>query len=566
MIANLGPTTEAQLSNPEFTRDLWKLSPVSMGVRLSNGQYHARNYIQLLSRKLVDVAMGRCPRLIICLPPRMGKSELVSHWFATWYLTNFQSRKIILASYELDFVSRWGAKVRDTLLENEDLLGAKFRDKNPARHFFELIGGGSMTCAGVGGALTGRGAHVLIVDDFVKNSEEANSLTMREKTFAWWTSTARTRLEPFIDPVTRKKFSPAVIVIATRWHTDDLIGRLIDPTFYSAKGERDSWEVFVFPAAADPRAEQYYRLFGLKVNDLRMGALGGDAHKANQQSVRERLAELDNPEWRDILGRKFGEPLCPEIFNAQDLALSRGASIRDWYSMMQQIPGDESDDGNVYSQFDERLNCKTLVRDDSMQLFVSWDFNVAPMTVVVGQYSRGNGIREMERCEVLKEIILDNSNTPQMAERLLAELEEYSWGYVLEVEIFGDAAGTQRSSNSTKSNWQIVADYFQLNRNIHPRYRRRKANPLVKDRVNAVNSMLKAADGVRRLYIDDVKCPELVRDFKKVKWQTDPGGNSTGVLDKSDKKRTHVSDALGYCVELLFSLMSRGGGRKGVLQ
>ena len=105
-----------------------------------------------------------------------------------------------------------------------------------------------------------------------------------------------------------------------------------------------------------------------------------------------------------------------------------------------------------------------------------------------------------------------------------------------------------------------------MDTSIHYRFLRKKANPMIVDRVNAVNTMLKSADGTVRLYVDDVKCPELIKDFKKVKWQTDSAGSSSGLLDKSDAKRTHISDALGYALEYLFALKGRAGGRKGVLQ
>jgi hypothetical protein len=324
--------------------------------------------------------------------------------------------------------------------------------------------------------------------------------------------------------------------------------------------------VFVFPACAEPEAEQYYRQFGVRVNDLRLGALSGLALETKAKSVREQVAEAADPQWRDVLGRKRGEPLCPERFNERDLSLFRSTSLRDWYALYQQRPGDEADDGNVYHRFDERIHCKPLVRDERMQLFVSHDFNVNPESVIIGQYDRGAGITALARCEVLEEIILPNSNTPEMMTRLIMELGKYVYGYTLEVEIYGDAAGTQRSSTSSKSNWQIVAQYLAMAPNIHYRFVRKKANPIIADRVNAVNTMLRSADGTVRLFVDDSKCPELCKDFKKVKFQTDSGGNSTGLLDKSDSKRTHISDALGYAIEYLFSLRSKGGGKKGILQ
>lgn len=562
----LGPVTEIQLADPVFSEVLWKLSPVSMAVRLSGGRYQPWNYVQLLSRKLIDVAMGRCSRLIVCMPPRHGKSELVSKWFPIWFFENFPDRRIVLCSYEADFASKWGGKARDVILENQELLSVRFKAKNPAMHFWETTENGAMMCAGVGGPITGKGANILIIDDYLKNAEEANSLNMRTKTWEWWTSTARTRIEPFMDQHSGKKVQPGVIVMATRWHSDDLIGRLINPAFSNDKGERENWEVFVFPACAEPESEQHYRQFGVKVNDLRMESLSGEASAKKNKSVREQIAEANDPKWRDLLGRKKGEPLCPDRFDERDLSLFRGTSIRDWFALYQQRPGDEADDGNVYHAFDEMRHCKTLVRDDNMQLFVSMDFNVDPMCLVIGQYDKGLGPRMMERCEILEEMILPNSNTPSMMEKLIIELAKYKYGYTLQVEIYGDAAGVQRSSQSQKSNWQIVAEYFALDTSIHYRFIRKKANPMIVDRVNAVNSLFLSADGGARLFVNDEKCPELINDFKKVKWQQDSNGNSTGLLDKSDKKRTHISDALGYMVEYNFSLKSKAGGRKGVMQ
>lgn len=545
----LGPITEMQLQDPVFSEVLWKMTPASMALRLSQGRYRTWHYIQLLSRKLVDVAMGRCKRLIVVMPPRHGKSHMVSWWFPVWYLENFHNKRIILASYEADFASKWGGKVRDTLMEHQDMLTMRFKTKNPAMHFWETSEDGAMMCAGVGGPITGKGADIFIIDDFVKNSEEANSMTMRDKIWDWYTSTARTRLEP----------GAGMIVMATRWHSDDLIGRLINPEFFHEKGTREDWEVFCFPACADIDSERHYGQFGVKVNNLRVGALSGI-------SVRDQIEQAANPQWRDLLGRAKGEPLCPERYDERDLSLIRGSSLRDWYALFQQRPGDEADDGNVYGQFDETKNCRPIGRDEKQQLFVSMDFNVDPMCLVIGQYDKGSGLRLMERCDILEEIILPNSNTYEMMERLIQELQKYKRSFTIYVEIYGDAAGTQRSSQSQKTNWQIVAEHLQLNPWIHYKFLRKSKNPMIVDRVNAVNSMLKSADGTIRMLVNDLKCPELVKDFKKVKFDQDSSGNKSGLLDKSDKKRTHVSDALGYMVEYNFGLRGRSGGKKGVMQ
>lgn len=481
-------------------------------------------------------------------------SETVSKWFPAWYLENYQDKRIILCSYEAEFASKWGGLVRNIVADNQELLTMRFKSKNPAMHFWETTLDGAMMCAGVGGPITGRGADILILDDPVKNAEEANSRVIREKTWDWYTSTARTRLEP----------NGAIIIMATRWNTEDLIGKVLQKEKENIerraegdmRAEIEGWEVFCFPAEAEPDAERHYRQYGVKVNDLRETAM-------DKRSIRDMVTD---GQWRDILGRKLGEPLCPDRYDNRDLNQFKSTNSRDWFAMYQQRPGDEADDGNVYHAFDERRHCRPIVRDERLQLFVSMDFNVDPMCVVIGQYDHGHGVRQMEHCDILEELILPNSNTQAMMGRLLMELKKYKYGYTLEVEVYGDAAGTQRSTNSPKTNWQIVREHFGLDNTIHYRFIRKKTNPMIADRVNAVNTLFKAADGTVRLYINDVMCPELVKDLKKVKWQTDSGGNSSGLLDKSDKKRTHVSDAAGYAIEYLFGLRVRAGGKRGMLQ
>lgn len=533
------------LQDPRFVDVLWKATPASFAARLSRGRWFPWPYLQLLSRKLVDVAAGRCRRLIVTMPPRHGKSEMVSHWFPAWYMEMFQDRRIILASYEADFAAKWGAKVRDTLSMNQDELTMRFKSKMPAQHFWETSGGGAMMCAGVNGPITGKGANVFIIDDFVKNSEEAWSKVMRDKTWDWWTSTARTRLEP----------NGAVIIMATRWHSDDLIGRVINPKWYSEKGTREEWEVFNFPAIADPESDKHYAQFGVSVNNLRLSAVA--APKTRKQT----------DQWHDILGRKLGDALCPDRYDGPDLANIRSAvGERDWYSLYQQRPGDDAEDGNVYYAFNEEDNLRVCQFNDRLPLGVSIDFNVDPMSAVVFQYDQGSGLRMMEKIWFLEELVLPDSNVYKLCDELAEVLKKYVRGYSRQIEVYGDAAGTQRSSSNHKTNWQIVADSFALHPVFHVRFLRRKANPTIGDRVNAVNTMLRAADGTVRMWIDSVKCPKLVNDFKKVRWAEDSSGNKLSLLDKSNPELTHISDAAGYAVEYRFSLKIRAGGRSGMLQ
>ena len=198
-------------------REQWaQQSPAHFATLASLGRWRIADHLGLLNRKLLDVAEGRINRLLITMPPRHGKSEFASKYFPAWFLGRYPEKRVILASYEADFASQWGRKVRD-LLEHHGsrLFGVMVRHDSKAADRWELADhGGGMQTAGVGGAITGKGADLLIIDDPVKNAEQANSDVYREKTWEWYTSTAYTRLEP----------GGAVILIQTRWHEDDQIG------------------------------------------------------------------------------------------------------------------------------------------------------------------------------------------------------------------------------------------------------------------------------------------------------------------------------------------------------
>ena len=185
-----------------------------------------------------------------CLSRPSTKSELLSHWTPVWFLANWPSGRIGLASYAADFAETWGRKARDSVAENELSLGIRVRDDLNRASEWELATGGGMMTAGVGGPFTGRGFDLIIIDDPLKNRQEANSPTVRRHLWEWWRSTARTRLRP----------SGSIIVVATRWHEEDLIGKLME-AMTDGEGDfpEDRWEHIRLPAlaeAGDPLARE----------------------------------------------------------------------------------------------------------------------------------------------------------------------------------------------------------------------------------------------------------------------------------------------------------------------
>lgn len=225
--------------SPEERRALVEASPASLAEALSGGRWMAAPHHELLAARLVDVAAGRTRRLLVTMPPRHGKSYLVSVWFLVWWLNLRPSARIILASYEATFAASWGRLVRNLVREHADSLRVRLAPDSSASNRWHTSADGHMVTAGVGGAITGRGADLLIIDDPIKNWQEAHSATRRQAVWEWWLSTARTRLQP----------GGAVIIVLTRWHMDDLAGRLLSQ---DAEGRGERWEVVNLPALAEP--------------------------------------------------------------------------------------------------------------------------------------------------------------------------------------------------------------------------------------------------------------------------------------------------------------------------
>jgi predicted phage terminase large subunit-like protein len=191
--------------------------------------------LDVIDRALVDVAEGRIRRLIISVPPQEGKSQRVSRRFPAWLLTRRPNARIVIASYEKGVARRWGRAIKSDIATHSERLGLAVRDDTSAAHEWQLAGAeGGVYCVGIGGALTGRPADVMIIDDPHKGRKESDSLLQREAVWAWWTETARTRFGA----------ETPIVLIMTRWHEDDLAGRLIGH-------DRAAWTVINIPAQAN---------------------------------------------------------------------------------------------------------------------------------------------------------------------------------------------------------------------------------------------------------------------------------------------------------------------------
>lgn len=203
------------------------------------------NHLDVLDEALMKVSSGELKRLIVTMPPRHGKSERVSRKFPAWHIGRNPDDEIILASYSVDLSRGFSRIARDTLSSNTGVFEVEVDRNNQSAESWGTSGyRGGLHAAGVGGPITGKGARIAIIDDPVKNAEEADSENQREKIWEWYTSTLYTRLTP----------DGRIVVVMTRWHEDDLVGRLLKKEADEIKegvhkGER--WTVINFPALAE---------------------------------------------------------------------------------------------------------------------------------------------------------------------------------------------------------------------------------------------------------------------------------------------------------------------------
>lgn len=218
---------------------------------------------------------------MVLMPPGSAKSMYASTLFPAWWFCDHPESAVIAASHTAELAERFGRKARNMVAQNAPVLGYNLTEDSRAAGRWETTTGGEYFAAGVGGAVTGRRADLCIIDDPVKSQEHAESEVIRDWTWEWYKSDLYTRLKP----------GARIILIMTRWHLDDLGGRLLADM---ANGG-DQWTVLKLPA------------FAVDVNDP--------------------------------LGRKIGEPLWPEWEDAEALARKRTTlGVRQFGALFQQDP------------------------------------------------------------------------------------------------------------------------------------------------------------------------------------------------------------------------------------
>lgn len=196
--------------------------------------YQTPPHIRLLAEHLEALERGEIDRLCVSMPPRHGKSRLVSQLFTAWYLGRHPREDVVIASYGSDLAERNSRVVRDVVQDSRNPFDVAIRMDSRSVGRWHTAAGGQVLAVGVGSGLTGHGAHVLIIDDPVGGREEADSEAIRQSTEEWFAEVARTRLAP----------GGKIILLGTRWHWSDLIGSTLERS-------AGRWRVINLPAIAE---------------------------------------------------------------------------------------------------------------------------------------------------------------------------------------------------------------------------------------------------------------------------------------------------------------------------
>ncbi len=294
-IANRVGAYKRLLSFVEYTHPRW-----------TSGAHH-----RLICDALERVERGEVKRLLIEAPPRHGKSELASRRFPAWYIGRHPERQIISASYNDLLANDIGRDVRNLVREREYrnvFPDVTLAEDSMAAGRWHTAQGGAYLATGVGGTMTGYGAHLLTIDDPHKGREEADSERIRDNVWSWYTSTALTRLMP----------ESAVVMILTRWHEDDLAARAL---------ASEHWEVLKLPAIKDGAAlwPEWYPL--PRLEGIRAVLPPRDWQALYQQEPRADQGTYIQREWFDE--RYTKPPNGLNVYIVSDFAVTEAKEGKD---------------------------------------------------------------------------------------------------------------------------------------------------------------------------------------------------------------------------------------------
>lgn len=397
------------LSGAELQRiaNNYKLTPATLMAECADWWTPAP-FLQYLGAEIASaIARGGCG-LLVSAPPRHGKSKLITVATPLWTMENFPDKNVIVATYGEDLSVDFTREVKDLIKANQDKLSVRIRrDVDRAANFVTPQGGG-VKAVGLRGTITGRGADILIIDDYIKEPKEALNHAYLESLKTWYATVARTRLEP----------GAVVIIVATRWVPNDLHGHI---ERLEARRQRKYYKIIKIPAISGKR-------------DM-------DADPTGQTWVAD-------PARPDPLGRPPGTPLFPERYNLDQLLdIIDELGMRWFQAMFQQDPQSEEsattnpDNLRFISRKDfEALLQSSQRRERRFKRLRSWDFAGSKNA---GDFSCGMAVTydKMSQAMYIEGALHGQFSAGKIKERYIALAKEHAEGgdeddreYIIEQE------------------------------------------------------------------------------------------------------------------------------------
>lgn len=403
-----------------------------------SGRHHAR-----MAEAFERVARGECKRLIINMPPRHTKSEFASYLLPAWFLGKFPHKKVIQASHTAELAVGFGRKVRN--LVDSDVYHSIFPDlalqsDSKAAGRWNTSKGGDYFAIGVGGAVTGKGADVLIIDD--PHSEQEAALAqvnpdIYDKVYEWYTSGPRQRLQP----------GGAIVIVMTRWSLRDLTGQVVKSA--AARGG-DDWEVIEFPAilpSGNPLWPEFWSLDELSKLHQELPNSKWMA-QYQQQPTSEQSAIVKREWWK--IWEKEDPPPCDYILQTWDTAFEKNTRADYsacttwgiWYNP------DDNDQPNIIllNSFKERMEWVEL-KKTAFQHYKDWEpdsiliekkatgapliYEFRAMGIPAQEFTPGKGQDKISRLNAVSDLIASGKVwVPQTrwAEELVDEIASFPSG------------------------------------------------------------------------------------------------------------------------------------------
>lgn len=379
-----------------------------------------------LARLLMDLAEGKKDRIAVSIPPRHGKSHLISTLFPAWYLGKYPDKKILMVSHTADLAVDFGRKVRNIIAADryKDIFPnvTLAQDSKSAGRWATNFGG-EYFATGVGSALAGRGADMLLVDDPHNEQDILNgNYEIFEKAYEWFTFGARTRLMS----------GGKVAVVHTRWHQDDLIGKLVKD---GANNElADQYEVFEFPAIIETDAgekalwPQMFDLPALYRTKASMPSFQWNAQYM-QNPTGEEVAIIKREWWRPWKAQK--PPACDFLIMCLDAAAEKTnrsdyTAITTWGVFSDDVLTDGENHIILLNAINVRVEFPEL-KALALREWQDWE----PDSFIVEKKSAGTQLyQELRRMGIPLQEFTPNRSTGDKVARLNAVADIFSSGMV----------------------------------------------------------------------------------------------------------------------------------------